>query len=35
VQRGLALLAERRRPVQAMDEKQREILFGATQYARH
>jgi GSH-dependent disulfide-bond oxidoreductase len=34
VQRGLALLAERRRPVAAMDEKQREILFGATQYAK-
>jgi GSH-dependent disulfide-bond oxidoreductase len=34
VQRGLALLEDRRRPVAAMDEKQREVLFGATQYAR-
>ncbi len=34
VQRGLALLAERRRPVAEVDEKQREILFGATQYAK-
>ncbi len=34
VQRGLTLLAERRRPVAAMDAKQREILFGATQYAK-
>jgi len=31
VQRGVEVLAERRRP--AIDEKQRDILFGATQYA--
>jgi GST-like protein len=34
VQRGLALLAERRRPVAAMDDKARDILFGASQYAK-
>jgi GST-like protein len=34
VQRGLSLLAERRRPVAAMDKKAREVLFGATQYAK-
>jgi len=33
VQRGLKLLADRRKAV--MDEKARETLFGATQYARH
>ncbi len=31
VQRGVEVLADRRRP--AIDEKQRDILFGATQYA--
>ena len=34
VQRGLALLAERRREG-AFDKDAREVLFGATQYARH
>ncbi len=33
VQRGLKVLADRRKAV--MDEKARETLFGATQYARH
>jgi GST-like protein len=33
VQRGLAVLADKRRPG-PMDDKQREILFGAQQYAR-
>jgi GST-like protein len=33
VQRGLKLLADRSRSA-PMDEKQREILFGATQYAK-
>jgi len=32
VQRGVEVLANGRRP--AMDDKQREILFGATQYAK-
>jgi GST-like protein len=35
VQRGLQVLAERRKPVAQLDEKARENLFGATQYARH
>jgi GST-like protein len=34
VQRGLKLLEERRRPVAAMDDKARDILFGASQYAK-
>jgi GST-like protein len=33
VQRGVAVLADKRR--EKMDDKQREILFGATQYAKH
>lgn len=33
VQRGLAVLSNI--PKREMDEKQREVLFGATQYARH
>jgi len=33
VQRGLDVLSKI--PKQEMDEKQREVLFGATQYARH
>jgi len=33
VQRGVKVLAEFRKPIR--DEKEREILFGATQYARH
>jgi GST-like protein len=33
VQRGLKLLSDRRKPL--MDDKARETLFGATQYARH
>ena len=32
VQRGLAVLADRRRPL--MDDKAKEILFGATQYQK-
>ena len=32
VQRGLAVLADRRKPV--MDDKAKEMLFGATQYQR-
>ena len=32
VQRGLAVLAERRKPV--MDDKAKEMLFGATQYQK-
>jgi GST-like protein len=35
VQRALQVLADRRKPVAQLDEKAREILFGATQYARH
>jgi GST-like protein len=35
VQRALQVLADRRRPVAQLDEKAREMLFGATQYARH
>jgi GSH-dependent disulfide-bond oxidoreductase len=34
VQRGLQLLADRSRRSSQMDEKQREVLFGATQYQR-
>ena len=34
VQRGLTLLAERTRRSSQMDDKQREVLFGATQYQR-
>ena len=34
VQRGLQLLADRTRRSSSMDDKQREILFGATQYQR-
>jgi len=34
VQRALQVLAERRKPVAQLDEKAREMLFGATQYAR-
>jgi GST-like protein len=33
VQRGVQVLADRRKPL--MDDKAREVLFGATQYARH
>jgi GST-like protein len=32
VQRGLAVLADRRKPV--MDDKAKEMLFGATQYQK-
>jgi GST-like protein len=35
VQRGMEVLKDERRPTTAMDEKAKEILFGATQYARH
>jgi GST-like protein len=34
VQRGLQLLADRSRRSSQMDDKQREVLFGATQYQR-
>jgi len=34
VQRALQVLADRRKPVAQLDEKAREMLFGATQYAR-
>jgi GST-like protein len=34
VQRGLTLLADRTRRTAPMDDKQREVLFGATQYQR-
>jgi len=34
VARGMQLLADRRRPPGAMDEKQRDILFGKTQFQR-
>jgi len=34
VQRALQVLADRRKPVAHLDEKAREMLFGATQYAR-
>jgi GSH-dependent disulfide-bond oxidoreductase len=34
VQRGLQLLSDRSRRSSQMDEKQREVLFGATQYQR-
>jgi hypothetical protein len=30
----LKLLEERRRPVAAMDDKARDMLFGASQYAK-
>ena len=33
VQRGLKVLSDRRKPL--MDDRARETLFGATQYARH
>jgi GST-like protein len=33
VQRGVAVLADRRRPL--VDDRAREVLFGATQYRRH
>lgn len=33
VQRGVQVLADRRKP--QMDERAREVLFGATQYQRH
>jgi GST-like protein len=33
VQRGIKVLADRRRPI--TDDKARDVLFGATQYARH
>jgi GST-like protein len=32
VQRGIKVLADRRRPITG--EKEREVLFGATQYER-
>ncbi len=35
VERGLEVLAEERRKPEGMDEKAKEILFGATQYQRH
>jgi GST-like protein len=34
VQRGLQVLADRRKPVAQLDEKAREVLFGATQYTK-
>jgi GST-like protein len=34
VQRGLQVLADRRKPVSQMDEKSRRNLFGSTQYER-
>jgi GST-like protein len=34
VQRGLAVLADRRRPTPTFTKEQAENLFGATQYAR-
>lgn len=34
VVKGMELLAEKRRPPAPMDEKQREILYGKTQYGR-
>src|SRR3990172_9729533 len=34
VQNALQVLADRRRPVAAMTEEQKEVLFGAKQYAR-
>jgi GST-like protein len=33
VQRGVAVLADRRRPL--VDDRAREVLFGETQYRRH
>ncbi|MCM3109126.1 hypothetical protein M3578_21450, partial [Bacillus velezensis] len=33
VQRGVEVLASMRKPLQ--DDKAREVLFGATQYAKH
>ncbi|HQR72598.1 MAG TPA: glutathione S-transferase family protein, partial [Burkholderiaceae bacterium] len=33
VQRGLKVLADRRKPL--VDDKARETLFGSTQYGRH
>jgi GST-like protein len=33
VQRGVEVLADLRKPL--VDDKAREVLFGATQYARH
>jgi GST-like protein len=33
VQRGIKVLADRRRP--QMSERDKETLFGATQYAKH
>ena len=35
VQRGLEVLADRRKPIAQLGAKARENLFGATQYARH
>ncbi len=35
VERGLEVLKEERRKPEGMDEKAKEILFGATQYQRH
>ncbi len=35
VERGLEVLAEERRKPEGMDDKAKEILFGATQYQRH
>jgi GST-like protein len=34
VQRGLQLLADRTRRSAPMDQKERDVLFGATQYQR-
>jgi GST-like protein len=34
VQRGVAVLAERRKPVASMSDQQRDVLFGKTQYER-
>ena len=34
VQRGVQVLADRRKPVAQLDEKAREVLFGATQYTK-
>ena len=34
VQRGVEVLAERRRPAGGFTDKEKEVMFGATQYAR-
>lgn len=35
VQRGVQVLADRRKPVSQLDDKARQNLFGATQYEKH